>query len=244
MTKITLLFCGALAASAAASWGLDLSLTPAVSYGFCFLDGAPNAYENFEPDAKTNQPLEVALDAGFGRFGVTASYAQRYELYSNVGKVHDFAVVARAGFLSRERWALYGVAGVGVSKAPVAPAFLFGKEGVVFDWTPVVGARADFRPWDWLETSAAVSYRERLQIVNFFELDPYYGSVKSPALDLTADLLFEPWPFVAVGPSVRQIFYGPYDYYLYSQTNRMEGWVTAKETYVLATLAFNLGELW
>jgi|GEM_PF-2163791 len=215
----------------------------AVSYGACFVDGAPNAYhepkgEEIFPDAKTNEPLAVAVEATFGRLGVAASYAHRYELYSEVGKVHDFSLLGRPLLFNRGPWQLYGAAGVAVSRAPVPPAFMFGKEGPVYDWTAVVGADLDVRPLTWLFAGAGVSYRERPLVIKFFEWDPYCGSVKSPAIDVTADFQVAPWRYLRVGPTFQQIFYGPYDYYLYGGTNRDEGWVTATETYVLGTLAF------
>ena len=222
------------------AFGWDL--TASAGYGACFVDGAPNAYqgpkgEKYEPDAKTTEPLAVALEASFGRLGVAASYAHRYDLYGEVGKVHDFSLVGRPLLLSRGPWQLYGAAGVAVSRAPVPPAFMFGKEGPVYDWTAVVGADLDVRPLTWLSLGAGISYRERPLVIKFFELDPYYGSVKSPAVDLTAYCYFAPWRYIRVGPSFQQIFYGPYDYYLYGATNLNEGWVTAKETYVMGTVA-------
>ena len=236
---ITILMTALILTTAAFGW----DLSGAVSYGACFVDGAPNAYhepkgEEIEPDAKTNEPLAVAVEASFGRLGVAASYAHRYELYSEVGKVHDFALLGRPLLFSRGPWQLYGAAGVAVARAPVPAAFMFGKEGPAYDWTAVVGADLDVRPLTWLFARAGVSYRERPLVVKFTEWDPYYGSVKSPAIDVNAHCLFAPWRYVRVGPSFRQIFYGPYDYYLYGGTNRDEGWVTATETYVLGTLAF------
>jgi hypothetical protein len=212
-------------------------LTPSLSYGVVFLDGAPNAYKENEPEPKTNEPLCAAVEADFGRFGLAASYAPRYEMYGEVGKVHDFEVLGRAAPIYRDRWAVYGEAGVGVSKSPVAMAFLF-EEGPEYGWTAVVGAGFEWRPLEWADFDAGVTYRERLQVIDFFVYDPYYGTVKSPAVDIYAECLFAPLPFVAFGPSFRQILYGPYDYYLYSQTSRNKGWVTGKETYVLATVAF------
>lgn len=219
-----------------------LEFNGSVSYGADFIDGAPNAYEalgeQFFPDAKTAEPLAAAVGASFGRFGVAALYAHRYELYSNVGKVHDFALLGRFLVFARGPWELYAVPGVAVSRAPVPSAFLYGKTGPVYDWTAVVGADLDVRPLTWLDLRAGVSYRERPQIINFFELVPYYGTVKSPALDVSARALYKPWPFLGVGPSFQQIFYGPYDYYLYGGTHQNEGWITGKETYVMGTVAF------
>ncbi len=227
--------------TAASAW----ELSGAVSYGACFVDGAPNAYhkpkgEEIEPDDKTNEPLAVALEASFGRLGVVASYAQRYELYSEAGKVHDFSLLGRPLLLSRGPWRLSGGAGVAVSRAPAPPAFMFGKEGPVYDWTAVVGADLDVQPLTWLSSRAGISYRERPQVINFTagELYSYYGTVKSPAIDVNFRCLLAPWPFLRVGPSFQQIFYGPYDYYLYGGTNQNEGWVTGKETYVMGTVAF------
>lgn len=225
--------------SIAAPW----QLTPSVSYGACFLEGAPNAYIGFPPPPKTNEPLAAALAFGAGRWRGSFSYAHRYELYSHLGKVHDFALVAAGAPLYSERWAVFGEAGVAVARAPVYYAFVF-EDGHTVDWTPVVGVSVAGRPWSPLVIKAGVSYRERLQVINFFEYTPFYGAVKSPAIDLTADALFYPWPFVGLGPSVRQIFYGPYDYYYYAQTERNEGWVTGKEFYVMASLAVEVGEVW
>jgi len=224
--------------AAAFCWELSAS----VGYGACFLDGAPNAYSPSKPPAKTNEPLAVALEASFTRLGVAASYAQRYEIYSAVGKVHDFSLLGRPSLFSRGPWQLYGTAGVAVSRAPVPSAFLFGKTGPTHDWTAVVGADLDFQPFTWLSSRAGISYRERPQVINFTEGEwySYYGTVKSPALDVSARCLLAPWPFLRVGPSFQHIFYGPYDYYLYGGTNRNEGWLTANETYVLANVAFVL----
>ena len=116
--------------TAASAW----EVSGAVSYGACFIDGAPNAYkypkgEEFFPDAKTTQPLAVALGASFGRLAVAASYAQRYELYSEAGKVHDFSLLGRPLIFSRGPWRLYGAAGVAVARAPVPAAFLYGQTG-------------------------------------------------------------------------------------------------------------------
>ncbi len=229
--------------TAALAW----EVSGAVSYGACFLNGAPNAYkypkgEEYFPDAKTTEPLAVALEASFGRLGVAASYTQRYELYAEAGKVHDFSLLGRPLLWSADIWKLWGAAGVAVSRAPAPPAFLYGKTGPTHDWTAAVGADVGFQPFTWLSSRAGVSYRERPQVINFIEGEwySYYGTVKSPAIDLTAHCLFAPWRYIRVGPSFQQIFYGPYDYYLYGGTNRDEGWVTAKETYVLGTLAFVL----
>ncbi len=238
---ITTLTTAMLVPAAAFCWELSGS----VGYGACFLDGAPNAYhepkgEEIEPDAKTNEPLAVTLEASFGRLGVAGSYAQRYELYSAAGKVHDFSLLARPLLLSRGRWRLYGAAGVAVARAPVPSAFLYGKTGPTYDWTAVVGADLDVQPLTWLSSRAGISYRERPQVINFTEGEPYsyYGTVKSPALDVSARCLLAPWPFLRVGPSFQHIFYGPYDYYLYGGANRNEGWLTANETYILANVAF------
>ncbi len=111
-------------------------------------------------------------------------------------------------------------------------AFLL-EEGPEYIWSPIVGVGAAYGPWEWLEFDAGVSHRIRAQILQ-------YGTVRSRAIDIYADCLFEPFKFVAVGPSFRQILYGPYDYYLYAETHRNAGWVTGKETYVVATLAFPL----
>ena len=242
MNKFQTLSAAALVlAGTASAW----EVSGAVSYGACFVDGAPNAYkypkgEEFFPDAKTTEPLAVVLGASLGRLAVAASYAQRYELYSEAGKVHDFSLLGRPLLLSRGPWRLSGGAGVAVSRAPAPPAFMFGKEGPVYDWTAVVGADLDVQPLTWLSSRAGISYRERPQVINFTAGEPYsyYGTVKSPAIDVNARCLFAPWRYVRFGPSFRQIFYGPYDYYLYGGTNRDEGWVTATETYVLGTLAF------
>lgn len=222
---------------------LAWEVSGAVSYGACFIDGAPNGYkypkgEEFFPDAKTSEPLAVALGASFGRLAVAASYAQRYELYSEVGKVHDFSLLGRPLLWSADIWKLWGAAGVAVSRAPAPPAFLYGKTGPTHDWTAVVGADLDFQPFTWLSSRAGVSYRERPQVINFTEEEwySYYGTVKSPALDVNARALYKPWPFLGVGPSFQRIFYGPYDYYLYGGTNQNEGWVTGKETYVMGTV--------
>lgn len=220
--------------AAAFCWELSAS----VGYGPCFLDGAPNAYSASKPPAETNEALAAAVEASFGRLGVAASYAHRYELYSEVGKVHDFSLLARPLLLSRGPWRLYGAAGVAVARAPVPSAFLYGKTGPTYDWTAVVGADLDVQPLTWLSSRAGISYRERPQVVNYFELEPYFGTVKSPALDVNFRCLFEPWPFLRVGPSFQHIFYGPYDYYLYGGANRNEGWLTANETYILANVAF------
>jgi hypothetical protein len=227
------------AALAAASYAAAWELTPSLSYGGVFLDGAPNAYKETEPEPKTNEPLCASVEADFGRFGLAASYAPRYEMYGDVGKVHDITAVARAAPFYRESWEVYGEAGLGGSRSAAPMAFLF-EEGPEYVWTPVVGAGVEYEPWEWLELDAGVTYRERLQVIDFFVYDPYYGTVKSPAVDIYAECLFTPLPYVAFGPAFRQIFYGPYDYYLYSQTNRNKGWVTGKETYVLATVAFPL----
>lgn len=242
MNKFKTLSAAALVlAGTASAW----EVSGAVSYGACFIDGAPNAYkypkgEEFFPDAKTTEPLAVALGASFGRLAVAASYAQRYELYSEVGKVHDFSLLGRPLLWGADIWKLWGAAGVAVSRAPAPPAFLYGKTGPTHDWTAVVGADLDVQPLTWLSSRAGISYRERPQVINFTEGEPYsyYGTVKSPAIDVNFRCLLAPWPFLRVGPSFQQIFYGPYDYYLYGGTNRDEGWVTATETYVLGTLAF------
>jgi len=240
MTKIIAVSIAALILTAAA---LGWDLSAAASYGACYVDGAPNAYqgpkgEEYEPDAKTTEPLAVAVEASFGRLGVAASYAHRYDLYGDVGKVRDFSLVGRPLLWGTDIWKLWGEAGVAVSRAPVPAAFMFGKEGPVYDWTAVVGADLDVRLLPWLFAGAGVSYRERPQVIKFFEYDPYYGSVKSPAVDLTAYCYFAPWRYIRVGPSFRRIFYGPYDYYLYGGTNQNEGWLTGKETYVMGTVGF------
>lgn len=237
MTKfIPALTVAMLIPAAAFCWELSAS----VGYGACFLDGAPNAYSPWKPPAKTNEPLAVALEASFGRLAVAASYAPRYELYGEFGKVHDFSLLGRPLLLSRGPWRLYGAAGVAVARAPVPGAFLFGKTGPTYDWTAVVGADLDFQPFTWLSSRAGISYRERPQVIKCFELEPYIGTVKSPALDVNVLCLLAPWPFLRAGPSFQHIFYGPYDYYLYGGTNRNEGWLTANETYVLANVAFVL----
>jgi hypothetical protein len=241
MNKVKTLSAAALVLAATASpWELSAS----VGYGACFIDGAPNGYkypkgEEFFPDAKTTEPLAVALGASFGRLAVAASYAQRYELYSEAGKVHDFSLLGRPLLWSHNAWELRGEAGVAVSRAPAPPAFLYGKTGPTHDWTAAVGADVGFQPFTWLSSRAGVSYRERPQVINFIEGEwySYYGTVKSPAIDLTAHCLFAPWRYIRVGPSFQQIFYGPYDYYLYGGTNQNEGWVTGKETYVMGIVA-------
>ncbi len=210
--------------------GTTWELIPEVSYGVSFLDGAPCAYVETEPAPETNEPMGGALSADFGRYAVEVSYIPRYDLYAVIGAVHDFAAVARAAPISRERWAVYGEAGVGVSKCAAPMAFLF-EEGPEYIWTPVVGAGIGYVPWEWLELDAGVSYRIRAQVLQ-------YGTVRSRAIDIYAECLFAPLPYVAFGPSFRQILYGPYDYYLYGETHRNAGWVTGKETYVLATVAF------
>jgi len=212
-------------------------LTPSLSYGVVFLDGAPNAYHENEPEPKTNEPLCVSLGVDFGRFGLAASYAPRYEMYGESGKVYDFAISGRGAPFYRDKWSIYGEGGVGVSKSAAPMAFLF-EEGPEYGWTAVVGAGLEYRPWEWLGLDAGATFRERLQVIDFFGYYPYYGTVKSPAVDIYAGCLFAPLPYVAFGPSFRQILYGPYDYYLYSETNRNKGWVTGKETYILATVAF------
>jgi hypothetical protein len=211
-------------------------LRPSLSYGTVSLEGAPNAYRETDPGGTTNKPLCVSVEADFGRFGLAASYAPRYEMYEEVGKVHDVEVVGRAAPFYRDKWSLYGEGGIGVAKSAAPMAFLF-EEGPEYDWTAVVGAGVTCRPLAWIDFKAGATFRERLQVVNFFEYDPRYGTVKSPAVDIYAECLFAPVRYVAFGPTFRQILYGPYDYYLYSQTNRNEGWVTGKETYVLATVA-------
>jgi len=231
------LFLYVVAALAAGPFAAAWELTPSLSYGVVFLDGAPTAYREYEPEAKTNEPLCFSLEADFGRFGLAASYAPRYEMYGEEGKVYDFVISGRAAPFYRDKWAAYGEAGVGVSKCAAPMAFLF-EEGPEYGWTAVVGAGFEYRPWEWLGLDAGATFRERLQVIDFFGYYPYYGTVKSPAVDIYAECLFAPLPYVAFGPSFRQILYGPYDYYLYSQTNRNKGWVTGKETYVLATVAF------
>jgi hypothetical protein len=210
----------------AAAW----EIIPEVSYGVSFLDGAPCAYVETEPAPETNEPLGGALAADFGRDGVEVSYLPRYDLYAVIGPVHDFTAVARAAPIYRERWAVYGEAGVGLSKCAAPMAFLF-EEGPEYVWTPIVGAGVEYGPWEWLDFDAGVSYRVRAQVLQ-------YGTVRSRAIDLYAECLLAPLSFVALGPSFRQILYGPYDYYLYGETHRNAGWVTGKETYVLATVAF------
>ena len=205
-------------------------LTPTVSYGVAFLDGAPCAYVETVPAPETNEPLCAGLGLSSGRYAVEVSYAPRYDLYAVIGAVHDFTAVARAAPVSRDRWAVYGEAGVGVSKCAAPMAFLF-EEGPEYVWTPVVGAGVEYGPWAWLELDAGVSYRVRAQVLQ-------YGTVRSRAIDVYAEFLFVPLPYVAFGPSFRQILYGPSDYYLYAETHRNAGWVTGKETYVLATVAF------
>lgn len=231
------LFLCVVAALAAAAVCPAWELTPSLSYGIVSVDGAPNAYREYEPEAKTNEPMCAGVEADFGRFGLAASYAPRYEMYGEVGKVHDVEVLGRAAPVYREKWSVYGEGGVGVSKSAAPMAFLF-EEGPEYGWTAVVGAGLEYRPWRWLGVDAGATFRERLQVIDFFGYDPYYGTVKSPAVDIYAECLFAPLPYVAFGPSFRQILYGPYDYYLYSETNRNKGWVTGKETYVLATVAF------
>jgi hypothetical protein len=235
MTKRIFIAVGACFYLAALCWAWEL--TPSLSYGVVFLDGAPNAYKETEPEAMTNEPVCAAVEADFGRFGLAASYAPRYEMYGEVGKVHDVEVVGRAAPFYGESWAVYGEAGLAVSRSAAPMAFLF-EEGPEYNWTAVAGAGLEYGPREWLDINAGVTYRERLQVINFFIYDPCYGTVKSPAVDISADCLFEFFKFAVFGASFRQIFYGPYDYYLYSQTNRNKGWITAKETYVLATVAF------
>jgi hypothetical protein len=207
-------------------------LIPAASYGVVFLDGAPDAYVETVPARETDELWCGRLGAVFGRYAVEASYAPRYDLYAVVGAVHDFTAVARAAPIYRDRWSVYGEAGVGVSKSAAAMAFLF-EEGPEYIWSPVVGVGVDYVPLEWLELDAGVSYRVRAQILR-------YGTVRSRAIDLYAECLFEPFKFVALGPSFRQILYGPYDYYLWAETRRNAGWVTGKETYIVATVAFPL----
>jgi hypothetical protein len=230
--NLSLVVATALAAAECAAW----ELTPSLSYGVVFLDGAPNAYKENEPEPKTNEPLCADVAADFGRFRLALSYAPRYEMYGDVGKVRDFEVVGRAAPFYSESWAIYGEAGLGVSKSAAPMAFLF-EEGPEYNCTAVAGAGLEYRPLQWLDLDAGVTYRERLQVIDFFVYDPYYGTVKSPAVDIYAECLFAPLRFVAFGPSLRQILYGPYDYYLYAETHRNAGWVTGKETYVLATVA-------
>ena len=205
-------------------------LIPEVSYGVSYLDGAPCAYVETEPARETNEPLGAALGAAVGRYAVEVSYLPRYDLYAVIGPVHDFTAVGRAAPIYRDKWAVYGEGGVGVAKCAAPMAFLY-EEGPEYIWTPVVGAGVEYEPWEWLELDAGVSYRIRAQVLQ-------YGTARSRAIDLYAECLFAPLPYFAFGPSFRQILYGPYDYYLYSETNRNKGWVTGKETYVLATLAF------
>jgi hypothetical protein len=214
------------AAAFCAAW----ELIPEVSYGVSYLDGAPCAYVETEPAPETNEPLGGALCADFGRLSVELSYLPRYDLYAVIGPVHDFTAVGRATPVYGDRWAVYGEAGVGLAKCAAPMAFLL-EEGPEYVWTPVVGAGLGYEPWEWLELDAGVSYRVRAQVLQ-------YGTVRSRAIDLYAGCLFAPLSFVALGPSFRQILYGPYDYYLYGETHRNAGWVTGKETYVLATLAF------
>jgi hypothetical protein len=217
------------AALAMAAYSAAWELTPSLSYGVSFLDGAPCAYVETEPAPETNEPLGGALSADLGRYAVAVSYMPRYDLYAVVGPVHDFSAVGRAAVISRATWSAYGEAGVGLAKAAAPMAFLF-EEGPEYIWTPVVGAGVEYGPWAWLELDAGVSYRIRAQILQ-------YGTVRSRGIDIYADFLFAPVPYVAFGPSFREILYGPYDYYLYGETHRNAGWVTGKETYVLATVA-------
>jgi hypothetical protein len=209
----------------AAAW----EIIPEVSYGVSYLDGAPCAYVETEPAPETNEPMGGALSVDFGRYAVEVSYMPRYDLYAVVGPVHDFTAVGRAAPIYTERWAVYGEAGVGLGKCAAPMAFLF-EEGPEYIWTPVVGAGVEYGPWAWLAVDAGVSYRIRAQVLQ-------YGTVRSRGIDIYADFTFAPVPYLAFGPSVRQILYGPYDYYLYGETHRNAGWVTGKETYVLATVA-------
>jgi len=220
-----LLIASLAAVACCAAW----ELFPSLSYGVSFLDGAPCAYVETEPAPETNEPLGGALSADFGRYAVEVSYLPRYDLYAVIGPVHDFTAVGRAAPIYTERWAVYGEAGAGVGKCAAPMAFLF-EEGPEYIWTPVVGAGVEYGPWPWLEIDAGVSYRIRAQVLQ-------YGTVRSRGIDIYADFLFAPLPYVAFGPSFRQILYGPYDYYLYGETHRNAGWVTGKETYVLATVA-------
>jgi hypothetical protein len=212
-----------------AATGGAWELTPELSYGFSLLYGAPCAYVETEPARETNEPLGGALGAAFGRYSVEISYLPRYDLYAVIGPVHDFTAVGRAAPIYRDKWAVYGEGGVGVAKCAAPMAFLY-EEGPEYVWTPVVGAGVEYAPWGWLDLDAGVSYRVRAQVLQ-------YGTVRSRAIDLYAECLFSPLPYVALGPSFRQILYGPYDYYLYAETHRNAGWVTGKETYVLATVA-------
>ena len=206
MNKFKTLSAAALVlAGTASAW----EVSGAVSYGACFIDGAPNAYkypkgEEFFPDAKTTEPLAVALGASFGRLAVAASYAQRYELYSEAGKVHDFSLLGRPLLWSHNAWELRGEAGVAVSRAPAPPAFMFGKEGPTHDWTAVVGADLGFQPFTWLSSRAGISYRERPQVINFTEGEwySYYGTVKSPAIDVNGPLPPRPLAFPPRRPLV------------------------------------------
>lgn len=236
MSKITLILALLVSSAALADDGWEFGV--AASYGICELHPAPNAYLNRLPSPRSNRPLAASLAASHGRWGLAASYAPRYELVGEVGKIMDVALVGRAAPLYRENYAVYAEAGVAVSRSRAPMAFLFDVAGPVYDWTPVVGAGASWRPWRWLAADAGVSYRERLQVVNFAEFDPYYGTVKSPAVGFRAEVTYYPWRWLGVGPSAEYIAYGPYDYYLYAQTNRNDGWKTADETYVLATVRF------
>jgi len=227
---IRALFGAGLATLTIVAGGAAWEITPEVSYGVSFLDGAPCAYVETEPAPETNEPMGGAIGAKFGPYAVEVSYMPRYILYAVIGAVHDFTAVARAAPISGERWAVYGEAGVGLAKSAAPMAFLF-EEGPEYIWTPVVGAGVEYDPWEWLELDAGVSYRIRAQILQ-------YGTVRSRGIDIYAECLFAPLPYVALGPSFRQILYGPYDYYLYGETHRNAGWVTGKETYVLATVAF------
>jgi hypothetical protein len=198
------------------------------------LEPAPSAYSERGPDSTAAGVFAAGVGASVGRWGASFVYAQRYDAYADLGRVNDYEIVGRGAPFYRDRWAVFCLAGLGLSRSPVARAFSF-DDGAATDWTPIVGAGLGYMPGGWLEVSTAVTYRERPQVVHFVYSE--YGSVRSPAVDLCANCFLTPAPFIALGPSFRHILYGPYDFYLHSQTNQNKGWVTGQETYILATVA-------
>jgi hypothetical protein len=219
------------AASTVGAW----ELVPSVSYGNAFLDPAPNAYSDKEPESTTYASFFAKIEAEFGRWGASFAYTQRYEAYPELGKVNDHELVIKGAPFFGESYAVYVVGGVGVARPPAVHAFYF-VDGPAYEWTPVVGTSVVYDVASWFVIDAGATYRVRPQ-VTYFGLPDLYGAVTSPAIDLTLDGFFRVHDLLWVGPSISHTFYGPYDYYSASQTNRNEGWLTGNESFVMFTVA-------
>jgi len=232
----TAFFAVALAAApGAATW----EVTAAAAYGQCFLQGAPYGYYDEVAEPRTNEPLAARLDVAAGRWGGEFLYAQRYEAYPEVGKTEDLTLTFRGAPVAGAAWALYGVAGLGIAKAPAGLAFFHFGPGPYYYWTPVAGGAFRWRAARWLDVNVAADFRYRPQTVDYFKYYHSYGTVKSPAATATFNAAFHPGLGLTLGPRLEYITYGPYDYYLYGKTDHSAGgWQSGREWYVMAEVGW------